>query len=138
MIKNLRNLRSTAEIRQEFQYNNEHYFTLSAVIPALTSLTFDEFVQQNFFDPLGMSSTTYNATLAEASGRRTDGFTHVGQNVTRCRERSKGAKHMDKSCHGTVKSIGWWEEGNGLANAGAGGVISSGKDIVRTLCQLSS
>lgn len=139
MVANLRNLQPTAEIRQHYQYNNEHYFTLAAIVERLTKQPLHDFVQENIFNKLSMSASTYNATLARATGRLTDGFSHTGQNITLCKEKSKGAKHQQKSCHGKVESIGWWAEGDGLENAGAGGVITSATDIVgmRTLTLLT-
>lgn len=133
MVLNLRNLQPTAELRQTFQYNNEHYFTLAAIVHALTNVTLDEFVQEHVFDKLGMAASTYNATHARISGRRTDGFVQNGINNALCKEKSTGYRHMHKSCFGRSESIGWWADGDSLENAGAGGVISSGSDIVRAV-----
>lgn len=151
-VANMRHLRSTAEVRQTFQYQNGHYVALSHIVPTLAGVPFIEYVRTHFFAPLGMNATTYNHTAAAESGRRTDGHTHRGVNMTECvakshlnpfSERHKhgrkgGKKHSKRpaSCHGDIAPFGWFTATDGIANAGPGGVVSSARDVATWLQEL--
>jgi len=86
MVSKMRHLRPSSEIRQAFQYNNQHYVALSNIITKLTGIPYIDYVKQHIFDPLGMNSTTYNVTEAKLRGDRTDGYMRAGRNQTRCAE----------------------------------------------------
>lgn len=43
--------------RQKFQYNNEMYITAGEIVPAVTGVSWDDFLVQRIFKPLGMSRT---------------------------------------------------------------------------------
>lgn len=130
MIRMMRLLRPTAEIRQVFQYNNMHYFTLAHVVTTLSGMEFTDFVAKHIFDEVGMDATTYDSTIA-AKHDRTDGFYRLGINMNLCREKTKSWKDIHPSCVGKATPIGWWTNGTGLNDAGPGGVVSCGKDMVR-------
>ena len=134
----MRHLRPSTELRQAFQYNNQLYVTLSHIIPSITGIPFHQYVETHIFKPLGMITATYNATLANLRGHRTDGFMRSGRNMTKCKEVWKaGMQVVDKSCVGVSKGFGWWTETDGIFEAGAGGVIMSGNDMVSQLSFLS-
>ena len=54
----LRYLEPTAPIRTKFLYNNLMYTAAGQVIEELSGKTWEQFVQQRIFDPLGMSRST--------------------------------------------------------------------------------
>jgi CubicO group peptidase (beta-lactamase class C family) len=58
MIARLRYLRPTYPFRSEFGYSNLMFITAGQIILALTGQSWDEFVTQRLFEPLGMSRTT--------------------------------------------------------------------------------
>lgn len=134
-IRNMRYLRPSAELRDTFQYNNAHYVALSHLIPTLTGTPFIDYVQEHFFNPLNMTSTTYDHKKAAATGHRTDGFTHRHVNITQCAAKSTVAKR-DASCHGEPAPFGWYTYGDGIDIAGAGGVVSSLRDVTKWLAEL--
>jgi CubicO group peptidase (beta-lactamase class C family) len=124
----MRYLRPSAEIRQEWQYNNLHYTVLSHMIPTLLGVPYIEFVKDQILDPLGITAT-YNATRAKESGQRTDGFLRLGRNLTSCIEEWKGLKRIPETCLGTPVPLGWWTDTDGVFLAGPAGLIMSGKDM---------
>lgn len=156
-VRNMRNLRPNAEVRETFQYQNGHYVSLAHMVPTLTNIPFIEYVRTHFFGPLGMNSTTYNHTEAAATGHRTDGHTHTDVNMTDCvaqakaiddlkkhgkhkhRKGGKGRKRKGKrpaACHGQIAPFGWWMSTDGISNAGPGGVVSSARDVATWLQEL--
>jgi len=124
-VEKLRYLSFSTEIRRRFQYNNIHYVALSHIVPTLTGTSFTDFVDRHILDRLGMTDTRYNLTAATATGRRSDGFTRIGRNLTRCAERWEGVNKIDKSCLGETRSLGWWRGGDSLDMAGPGGLMST-------------
>src|SRR5690606_212315 len=74
----MRHLRPEKSFRSSYNYNNLMFLAAGEIIPAVTHVSWDEFVARNFFDPLGMknSNTTIRAfgknrnvaTPHEASG----------------------------------------------------------------------
>jgi hypothetical protein len=59
LIKRLKYLKPNAEFRAKFQYNNLMYIVLGALIERVSGMTWEEFVQGNIFDPLGMESSSF-------------------------------------------------------------------------------
>lgn len=121
----MRDLPFSAEPRYAFQYNNLHYITLSHIVTVLSGRPFVDFVQENFFAPLDMRSTTYNSTAAGLTGKRSDGYFHTDVEYAKCLKRGVGSK----SCVGKRQNLGWWIEGDSLNNAGPGGIMTSLWDI---------
>lgn len=80
-------------------------------------MPYHEFVERNIFDPLGMKDSQFEHKVALASGKRVEGFAHYGQT---------GPGHV-----GEVGRTAFWNEGDGLFLAAAGGAWSTGNDIVR-------
>ncbi|KAJ7654078.1 beta-lactamase/transpeptidase-like protein [Mycena polygramma] len=74
MISTMRLLRPSAALREQYQYNNLMYETLSHLPPTLLNQTFESYITQHLFAPLGMSSSTYSVAEAEESGMLADGF----------------------------------------------------------------
>lgn len=68
MTRNLRNLQLTKPIRTAEQYCNMMYTVATHVIETLTGKTFQCFLQENFWTPLGMTSTHLQPDSAKAAG----------------------------------------------------------------------
>ena len=120
----MRYLRLSAELREQYQYNNLMYETLSQLPRTLLSQSFESYVAEHIFKPLGMQSSTYSVAEAEASGMLSHGFQYdmqdylYGKNGTR------------------VATVPYFQRpGEEGIWAGAAGVLSSAKDLVR--CSLS-
>ncbi|KAK8844084.1 hypothetical protein IAR55_006878 [Kwoniella newhampshirensis] len=119
VVASLRYLKPSAELRENWQYNNHHYVVMDHIIHTLTNLSLPEYAQIHLFDPLKMDSTTYNATKA-AEHHRSDG------------------KQSLKDCVGQAGSLGWWVDGDALFDAGPGGVILSATDMTKWVQELLS
>lgn len=67
VVRNLRNLPMTAEIRQKFQYCNMMYMTLSHVIETLTSSWLGDVLRDRIWNPLNMTRTYFSLGQAQRS-----------------------------------------------------------------------
>ena len=129
LIESMPHVKPSAEIRQTWQYSNWHYLIASGIVPTLTGVSFEDFVQQNIFTPLNMTSAGLNATVASQTGLWTDGSMRVGVNLTACGVELRTGK-LDEACLGSVERFGKWTDTDGLSIAGAGGAILDLNDMV--------
>ncbi|KAF8199251.1 beta-lactamase/transpeptidase-like protein [Mycena galopus ATCC 62051] len=74
MISTLRFLRLSAALREQYQYNNLMYETLSHLQPTLLNQTFESYIGEHIFAPLGMNASTYSVAEAEQWGTLAHGF----------------------------------------------------------------
>ncbi|KAJ7141548.1 beta-lactamase/transpeptidase-like protein [Mycena filopes] len=74
MISTLRFLRPAAALREHYQYNNLMYETLSHLVPTLLNQSFESYIDQHIFKPLGMNASTYSVADTEARGTLAHGF----------------------------------------------------------------
>lgn len=68
--------------REQFQYSNLMYIVLSHIPPTLLNTTFENYVHDNIFAPLGMNSTTHFYADAAKMGTLAGGFLREDANVT--------------------------------------------------------
>lgn len=129
VVSNLRNLPLSAEIRQQYQYNNHHYATLAHVITTLTGTPYVDWMAANVLGPLNMTATTFDHT-----GVKTESFSRSGVSLQKCGS-SPDIDHLDPACFGTIESIGWWNPKPYVKGAGAGGagLITNTRDLVSNL-----
>lgn len=142
-VSRLRYLRPSVEFRQQWQYNNLPYMSVSrpsaligfpllilpflefprlaAKLPhylILSHPTFLAYLQTHILEPLNMSSTTTSIVAARSTGNMCDGYTPVGVSAEYPLGREK-------------RPIPYWlGDGDGDIIDGAGGVISSVRDAV--------
>ncbi|MGB9103796.1 MAG: serine hydrolase [Terriglobales bacterium] len=57
IIRRLRYVRQSASLRSRWQYQNLMFITAGQIIPAVTGTTWDDFVRDRIFRPLGMNDT---------------------------------------------------------------------------------
>lgn len=127
LISRLRHLRPSTEFRQSWQYNNLAYVVASSFPEYLYHIPYTTYVQDNIFSPLGMNDTTYDLDKASRNGRRSDSWMRRGMNVS-ASVHDLERNEFGKACQGEVVNIGWMKETT--RDAGAGGVITSAKDMV--------
>ncbi|KAJ4464091.1 beta-lactamase/transpeptidase-like protein [Lentinula edodes] len=125
LISKLKYLRPSAEFRDVWQYNNIMYTVLSYIPDVLLHVPFTQYVRKHIFTPLGLNATTYSGSIAEETGNLANGFGRDGVN-----------KSEDVLGAGTTRAMPFWnyyggEDGNIIS--GAGGVISSAKDMATWL-----
>ncbi|KAJ7877883.1 beta-lactamase/transpeptidase-like protein [Mycena leptocephala] len=120
MISTMRFLRPSAALRETYQYNNLMYETLSHLLPTLLNQTFESYIAEHLFAPLGMASSTYSVGEAEERGTLAHGF------------------HWDMQDHlfglnGTrTATVPYFQRpGEEKIWAGAAGVLTSARDLGR-------
>ncbi|KAJ7581533.1 beta-lactamase/transpeptidase-like protein [Mycena floridula] len=116
-VSQLRYLRPSAEVRQTFQYNNLMYEALSLLPSVLLNQSYESYISEHLFSPLNMTASAYSIAEAEERGTMADGF----------------SSHMRYSP--TIKAplkaaVPFFQRpGEEPIWAGAGGVLSSTKDL---------
>lgn len=134
IVSEMRHLRPSREIRQEFQYNNLHYIALAHVVSTLTGVPYHDWVTDHIIKPLHMSHTTYNATLAD-EWHRSEFWTSTGVDLEACALTwSPSLSKLGKECVGELRSLKRWNDHDELLLAGCGGVKMSGSDMVSFPC----
>ncbi|KAH8093156.1 beta-lactamase/transpeptidase-like protein [Cristinia sonorae] len=75
VVRRMRHLKPTFELRERFSYNNQMFILAAHIIATYSGKPYKTFVKERIFDPLGMSSTTFSAQEAERSGHFSQAFT---------------------------------------------------------------
>jgi hypothetical protein len=78
-----------------------------------------------------MDQSFYNATDALATGHRAEGFFRQEIDKVVCAQGWNKTGSMVDECIGKSVGMGWWVDGDGVNEAGAGGISSSARDQVR-------
>lgn len=67
LIERMRNLKPTAPHGTKFQYNNANYIILGKLIQIVSGMTYEDYIRQNIFEPLGMAHSYFitEGTLPE-------------------------------------------------------------------------
>ncbi len=79
LVERLRWLEPTAEFREQFQYQNLMYTTIGELIERLGEVSYERFVQENIFEPLGMSGTRFGPLEVPDKARSAVGYLREGQ-----------------------------------------------------------
>jgi CubicO group peptidase (beta-lactamase class C family) len=112
IVERVRYLQPTARIRTRFQYSNLMYITAGEIIPAVTGKSWDDFVRERIFAPLGMTRSETSVPALLRSGKPNVATPHV---------RPPG---------GQTVVVPWLD----LDNAGpAGSIISSAAEMAQWL-----
>ncbi|MFP4082262.1 MAG: serine hydrolase [Candidatus Aminicenantes bacterium] len=67
IVKRLKYLDFSADIRSTFQYNNLMYVTAGYLIERVTGSTWEEFVSKRIFEPLGMTNSNFSVEDSKKS-----------------------------------------------------------------------
>lgn len=67
VLRRISNLEPAGEFRADYGYSNVMFLAAGQIIPAVTGVSWDEYVEVNFFDPLGMERTV--TTIDSLPGR---------------------------------------------------------------------
>lgn len=68
ITRNLRNLHVVAPIRSKYIYCNMMFTVASYLVEKVTEVSFAKFLEENFFEPLAMNTTTLQPERARAKG----------------------------------------------------------------------
>ena len=96
------------------------YETLSYLPEVLLNQTYESYIAEHIFKPLNMTASTFSVAEAEARGTLADGFQRDEQDIT-------------KGKNGTLMAtVPYFQRpGEERTWAGAGGVLTSARDLVR-------
>lgn len=67
VIQRLRHLKPVTSFRSQFAYQNVMFLVAGEIIPVITGLSWDEFVQERLFKPLGMTSSNLSIHALDAA-----------------------------------------------------------------------
>lgn len=111
-------MRPSSELRETYQYNNLMYQTLPLIPQHLLGQPYESFVAEHIFGPLNMTSSTYSVAEAEKWGTLANAF-------------QTNMRFADGT-NATNKPVVPFYQRPGQENvwAGAGGVLTSARDLV--------
>ena len=78
IIERIKFLEPTYGFRSHYGYSNLMFLTAGEIIPEITGISYDEFLQKNFFDPLEMKNT--NISIKEFKNVENLATPHVKYN----------------------------------------------------------
>jgi CubicO group peptidase (beta-lactamase class C family) len=82
LLRRLRHLPQQDGFRRSYGYNNLLYIAAGEVVGAAAGTSWDSFLEERFFAPLGMERTTTRAAVVEARGNTAHSHTRVRGEVT--------------------------------------------------------
>ncbi|KZP01788.1 beta-lactamase/transpeptidase-like protein [Calocera viscosa TUFC12733] len=116
VVSSLEHLRPIAELRERWKYNNMMFGVASYIVQKYSLQSYPDFVASRILTPLGMDSSTYNPQEAFDSGNLSQTWADnagPGRNETRL----------------IPYWLYDWSDSAISVDAGAGGLISSTKDL---------
>ncbi|GJM14435.1 MAG: serine hydrolase [Pseudohongiella sp.] len=93
----------------EWAYNNSGYVLLGAIIEAVSGQSYDEFVQANIFDKLGMNNSHYGSDT-KVIPRRVDGYEVADDSINNARFLSMSQPHAAGSLLSSVDDLAIWDD----------------------------
>src|SRR5215217_5519630 len=93
----------------KFTYNNSGYFLLGAIIERVTGKPYEQVLQQNIFDPLGMKNTGYDHhdTLIP---KRASGYSKTPDGYTNAAYLDMSIPYAAGSLYSTVEDLYLWDQ----------------------------
>ncbi len=77
MIHNMRYLKPVSSFRSKFDYDNLLYIIAGEIVARVSNKTYDDYIIENFFKPLGMDRSLLSMTEIDADANRIDGHAPV-------------------------------------------------------------
>src|SRR5690554_3528690 len=77
MIHNLRYLKPVSSFRSKYDYDNLLYIVAGEIVARVSGKTYDNYIEENFFKPLGMTRSKLSIPQIEADPNRIDGHAPV-------------------------------------------------------------
>ncbi len=77
MIHNLRYLKPVSSFRSKYDYDNLLYIVAGEIVARVSGKTYDDYISENFFVPLGMNRSKLSIPEIEADPNRIDGHAPV-------------------------------------------------------------
>lgn len=113
MVRSLRFLEPSRELRSAFQYNNLMYITLGYLIDKTSGMPWDSFVRERIFKPLGMNDSgltipEYTAAAEYAVSYRNEGAKQTAQPLPTPAEKLMYGARASGSVNTTAEDMCRW------------------------------
>jgi D-alanyl-D-alanine carboxypeptidase len=93
---------------EEWRYNNSGYILLGAIIEKVSGQTYEQFLQKNIFEPLGMKHTFYGSA-ARVIPRRVPGYTMTKEGLQNAEYISMTQPYAAGSLLSNVDDLALWD-----------------------------
>lgn len=95
-----------------FAYSNTGYVVLASLIEKVTGQRYDEFMEKNIFDPLGMENTyVYSTSYGEDTMEHVNGYRHWGNHYRYIPNTINDGTVGDKGIYSTILDLYRWDMG---------------------------
>jgi D-alanyl-D-alanine carboxypeptidase len=94
--------------RTQWEYSNSGYILLGAIIEKVSGATYEQFIQQNIFGPLGMKQSYYDCPL-RVTPRRVAGYAKGSEGYTNAVYLSMTQPYAAGSLSSTVDDLAIWD-----------------------------
>ncbi|MBP8792079.1 MAG: beta-lactamase family protein [Lutibacter sp.] len=122
-----------------FEYSNTGYLVLASIVEKLSGISFDQFLKENIFDPLGMENSYVYCLGEDCAENQLDGFrlykgrNHLKINTT-VNDRVVGDKNVYSTCEDLFKWINGLNTGKLISTESLSlmyskGITNSGKEV---------
>jgi CubicO group peptidase (beta-lactamase class C family) len=92
-----------------YEYSNSNYFLLGYIIEKITGKTYQHYLEDNFFQPLGMSSSFYGTNIRIIKNRAA-GYTKGEKGLRNAEAISMTQPYAAGSILSTVEDLSKWNE----------------------------
>jgi CubicO group peptidase (beta-lactamase class C family) len=93
---------------EKFHYSNSGYFLLGAIIEKLSGKSYEAFLKEAIFDPLGMKDTGYDHAATVLIGRAS-GYNHDGDGLKNAEYLDMAQPYSAGSLYSTVEDLARWD-----------------------------
>ena len=93
---------------KRWAYNNSGYILLGAIIEKASMQSYEQFIQQNIFDPLGMKQSYYDCPH-RVIPRRVSGYEKVSESFTNADYLSMSQPYAAGALASTVDDLAIWD-----------------------------
>jgi CubicO group peptidase (beta-lactamase class C family) len=94
---------------EKFKYNNSGYYLLGVIIERASGKTYADFLQENIFKPLGMTSTGYDSSRSIIKNRAA-GYAMQGDSVVNASYLDMSIPYAGGSLYSTVEDLLRWDQ----------------------------
>jgi CubicO group peptidase (beta-lactamase class C family) len=108
MIARFRNKPLDFRPGEKFHYSNSGYFLLGAIIEKLSGKSYEAFLKEAIFDPLGMKDTGYDHAATVLAGRAS-GYSLDGDGLKNAEYLDMAQPYAAGSLYSTVEDLARWD-----------------------------
>ncbi len=94
---------------ERFNYSNSGYFLLGVIIEKITGKTYEEMLQDNIFEPIGMKDSGYDSH-GEIISNRATGYDKNGNNYVNSSYLDMSIPYAAGSLYSTVEDLYLWDQ----------------------------